>query len=60
MLCAKKIVKKIIPVGEMGFLSNHVPGTIELGKLKNHNQDYQFKLFQIKSYFFCHLGRSRS
>ena len=46
MLCDKKIVKKIIPWGKMGFLSNHVPGTIELGKLKNHNQDYQFNFFK--------------
>ena len=56
MLCDEKIVKKIIPGGKMGFLSNHVPGTIELGKLKNHNQDYQFNFFKLNYIFSAFLA----
>ena len=35
----------------MGFLSNHVPGTIELGQLKNHNP-YDFQSGFLKKIIF--------
>ena len=40
----------------MGFLSNHVPGTIELGKLKNPYQDYQFNFFKLNYIFSAFLA----
>ena len=58
MLCDKININEGIPGGG-GFFLNHIPGTIELRKLKYHNQDYHFNFFQTKLYFFCLFVRSR-
>ena len=52
----KKLLKRSFLGEKMGFLSKHVPGTIELGKLKNHNQDYQFNFLKLNYIFSAFLA----